>query len=88
MTLTQNNPASYLETLWDALHGFREDCIPEGEPSYDSQWGDITTAMAWLAESLGLEPTADGYVSAGDDCQRNGHRNDGRGCCAECGQFI
>lgn len=23
-----------------------------------------------------------------DECARNGHRDDGRGCCAECGEFI
>ena len=43
-----------LETIWDALHGYRETCIPEGTPDYDRQWSDICTEMAWIAEELGL----------------------------------
>ncbi len=46
---------SWLETIWNALHGFREDCIPEGQDeAYDSQWSDICTAMHWLREALYL----------------------------------
>ena len=42
-----------LETVWEALHGYREDCIPEGKvESYDKQWDDICTAMAWITEAL------------------------------------
>lgn len=55
MTLTRNDKGQWLETIWDALGSHRENCIPEGEPSYDAQWDDICTAMAWLTESLGLE---------------------------------
>lgn len=44
-----------LETIWDALHGYRETCIPEGNPDYDRQWSDICTEMAWIAEELGLD---------------------------------
>lgn len=43
---------SWLETIWSALHGYRQDCIPEGDPAYDDEWGDITTAMAWIEETL------------------------------------
>jgi hypothetical protein len=55
MTVTSNNPQSWLETIWNALHMAREDCIPESNPDYDNQWNDICEAMAWLTESLGLE---------------------------------
>ena len=82
MTLTANNPASWLDTLWEAVWDWEE---TQPDPS---RIDDVKTAIAWLAESLGLEPTADGYVSADSDCRRNGHRDDGRGCCADCGQFI
>ena len=44
-----------LETIWDALHGYRETCIPEGNPDYDRQWSDICSEMAWIAEELGLD---------------------------------
>jgi hypothetical protein len=38
--------------VWNALEGYREDCIPEGDDLYDEQWNDICTAMAWIAEEL------------------------------------
>lgn len=44
-----------LEIIWAALHGYREDCIPEGEPSYDDQWGDICGAMAQVRDELFCE---------------------------------
>jgi len=50
--LTRADRDSWLETIWDALHGFREDCIPEGDTSYDEQWDDICTAMAWITEEI------------------------------------
>ena len=28
------------------------------------------------------------FLGADNECQRNGHRDDGRGCCADCGEFI
>ena len=37
---------------WDALQGYREDCILEGDEMYDEQWNDICTAMAWAQETL------------------------------------
>ena len=43
-----------LKWVWDALHAFREDCIPESDPMYDDQWDDICTGMAWIREGLGL----------------------------------
>lgn len=59
--LRADDPATWLQTIWDALHGFREDCIPEGDdPIYDEQWDDICTAMAWISETIertmGVEP--------------------------------
>ena len=51
MPLTRADKVSWLETIWDALHGYRENCIPEGEV-YDHIWDDITTAMAWIEEEM------------------------------------
>lgn len=51
MTLTRADKESWFETIWDALHSYREDCIPEGE-EYDPIWDDICTAMAWISEEL------------------------------------
>ena len=53
-TPTAHDAQSWLDCLWHALHGYREDCIPEGEQAYDDEWSDICTAMAWIREALGL----------------------------------
>jgi hypothetical protein len=66
MVVTSNNPQSWLETIWDALHMARENCIPESDPDYDDQWNDICESMAWLTESLGLELDGNGdYIQIG-----------------------
>lgn len=56
--LTRGDTDSWFETIWDALHGYREDCIPEGDEAYDEQWSDICTAMAWLREEFDEDHTA------------------------------
>jgi hypothetical protein len=51
--MTINDNDAILETIWKALEGYRENCIPEGlEPHYDEEWSDICTAMAWITEDL------------------------------------
>lgn len=50
-----NDTTSWLDTVWSALHGFRDQCIPEGQLVHDAQWSDICTAMSWIAGELGLE---------------------------------
>jgi hypothetical protein len=57
MILTAHNQKSWMETIWTALEMVREDCIPESEPAYDEQWGDICTAMAWISEALNIDTT-------------------------------
>jgi len=52
MALTYSDRASWLETVWDALHSHRENCIPEGVDNNDDEWSDICTAMAWIEENL------------------------------------
>lgn len=41
-----------LEIVWDALHAYREDLIPEGDEQYDEIWDEICTAMALIEERL------------------------------------
>ena len=53
MALTNNDKQSWLEPIWHALHAYREDCIAGS--SYDAEWDDICTAMAWITEELGLK---------------------------------
>jgi hypothetical protein len=55
LMVTYHCPPSWLNAVWGALDGYREDCIPEGLPEYDAQWDDICFAMARITESLGLE---------------------------------
>lgn len=50
--LRANDRQSMLDTIWDALECYREDCIPEGQDHYDEVWSDICTAMAWIEEDL------------------------------------
>jgi len=52
MELKANDTETWLETIWDALHKYRDKCIPEGELAHDDEWSDICTAMAWLQEEL------------------------------------
>jgi hypothetical protein len=42
-----------LRTIWDALHGYREDCVSTD----DESWDEICGAMANITESLGLDPS-------------------------------
>lgn len=58
-TLHAHDPASWLSTVWDALQGYREDCIPAHDPTYDEEWGDICSAMAWISAALGLPDETD-----------------------------
>jgi hypothetical protein len=41
-----------IDLIWQALEGYRENCIPEGVDNNDKQWDDICTAMAWITEDL------------------------------------
>lgn len=59
MTLKANDMDSILETIWNALAGYRENCIPESNPEYDEEWSDICTAMAWITEDLGVKNEID-----------------------------
>jgi hypothetical protein len=45
-----------LNVVWDALHGYRENCIPEGQKQYDHEWNAICTAMALITEELKTIP--------------------------------
>jgi hypothetical protein len=48
-----------LQTVWDALHAYREDCISEGDEMHDEIWDDVCLAMAVIEENLGIEQIAD-----------------------------
>lgn len=51
--MKRNDTLSHLNTLWDALHCYRDCLIPEGDEMYDQEWDELCTAMAWIAEDLG-----------------------------------
>lgn len=57
--LLAHDPETWMETIWDALHSFREHQLPEGDDQYDEQWDDICTAMAWIEESFEAFPEAE-----------------------------
>lgn len=54
MTLHYKDPRTWLHTVWNALHTYRDEFLPEGEERYDDEWSDITTAMAWITDALEL----------------------------------
>ena len=54
--LHRYNKTSWLDTVWDALQGFREDCISTD----DEQWDEICTAMRWIEEELNIDYDEDG----------------------------
>ena len=41
-----------LNRIWEVLHTYREDCIPEGIDHHDEEWDDICYTMARLKEML------------------------------------
>jgi hypothetical protein len=48
-----------INIIWDALHAYRENCIPESDPSYNEEWEDICLAMAVIQEDLDVEEELD-----------------------------
>ena len=59
MYISKDIPDS-LEVIWDALFAMREDLIPEGDESYDKQWGDICFAMNRITTELGYDTSSNG----------------------------
>ena len=60
MYISKDIPDS-LEVIWDALHAYREDLIPEGQDEmYDELWGDICFAMNRITTELGYDLSSNG----------------------------
>jgi len=61
--MTEREIKNSLSIIWDALHDYRQNCIPQyndndftkDEVSYDEQWDEICGAMANVTEELGLD---------------------------------
>jgi hypothetical protein len=51
--LDANDPSTWMDTLWQALECYREDCISGSD--YDEEWDEICTAMAWIGEKIGVK---------------------------------
>ena len=68
--MTEQETKNNLSIIWDALHDYRENCIPQyndndftkDEVTYDEQWDEICGAMANITEQLGLDSGADNDV--------------------------
>lgn len=60
---TAFDPKSWLNTVWDALLVWQDVHRDSGkteewdDASYARQWDDICTAMAWISEELGVDPS-------------------------------
>jgi hypothetical protein len=79
MALRANDRASWLNTIWEAIHEL-EACQP------DTGMDDVKTAMAWVTETLGLELDSNGdYIDAetpyGQELCRNGKPIADCNCC-------
>jgi hypothetical protein len=48
-----------INIIWEALHSYREKCIPESDPSHNEEWENICLAMAVIQEQLGEEEEMD-----------------------------
>ena len=62
MTLTANNKAAWLSTIWTALEEWQDEYegrAAVGTDTYEQRWDDICTAMAWIAEELEVQPYDD-----------------------------
>jgi hypothetical protein len=58
MKLTANNKAAWLSTIWKALDEWQdahEGRNAAGGETFEARYDDICTAMAWIAEELGVE---------------------------------
>lgn len=53
--VTRGDRPGWMRALWAAL-----DAGNECDQFTDDDWDEICTAMAWVAEDLGLEPDGDG----------------------------
>jgi hypothetical protein len=58
LPLTNFDTDQSMAVVWQMLHAAREDLIPEGDESYDEQWDEICTAMAWIDDALRAGPDA------------------------------
>lgn len=43
-------PHTWIETIWTVLHRGQDTCVQSEE-----EWEEVTLAMAWITEALGLE---------------------------------
>ena len=60
---TANDPASWFETIWSALHHWKQSGFQD--EITDEDWNKVTEAMAWITEELGYELDENGdYVPA------------------------
>ena len=65
---TANDPTSWLDAVWSALHHWRENLLEEGDEVDDKDWDEVTTSMAWITEELGYELDGNGdYVPLEDE---------------------
>jgi hypothetical protein len=76
MTLTRNNPQSWLDTLWEAIWAYEDTFADAMDADTSDKIDDIKTAMAWITESLGLDD-----MPYGEALCRNGKPMADFDCC-------
>lgn len=51
---TRDDALECFREVWELLHVYREESIPEGTEEYDNEWGDICLDMANLHDACGI----------------------------------
>jgi hypothetical protein len=59
MTLTRNNPQSWMDTVWQAIWSYEDTFADAMDTETIDKIDDLKTAMAWIAEGLGIDETTD-----------------------------
>jgi hypothetical protein len=57
--LTYSDPISWLQTVWEAVHVCDDYVSGWGDAEPPVDMNDVKTAMAWIAEELGVDTSPD-----------------------------
>ena len=67
---TANDPPSWIDAVWSALHHWRYNLLEEGDDVDDKDWEEVCTSMAWIMEALDCEIDSNGdTVFVEPDCK-------------------
>lgn len=81
MTLTSNNPQSWIDTIWQSIWDYENTLTLPLDSETSDKIDDIKTAMAWISESL--------LINQSINCTNAIHYpGEYKGICADCGDQV